>query len=257
MRILMVGNTASIGHNLKKGLRAEGIDCDLICSKETILISKSDDKPNGKYDLIHLNCPIALRFWLNWEFVKRIFITPIVTHWHGDDLRTKKPIRRLLRWYFLKRSKAILYSTKNLKKHLPEDAIWLPTPIDTDQFKPMKVKEKNLLKWGSGKIPHDSVPEYLNRFEACEIRNASEAILTASFLEALACGLKVKGFENYDRNYVIENHSIPAVTKKVIRIYKKALSHNIRDQIWGWILLIIFTIIYILSPKLRSEIDKH
>lgn len=223
MRVLMVGNTASIGHNLRKGLRAEGIECDMICSAKSEIISGEDDKPDGKYDLIHLHYPVALRYWLNWDFVKRIFTTPIVTHWHGSDLRAKGPIRRLLRWYFLKRSKAILYSTKNLKKYLPENAIWLPSPIDTDVFKPMKVENKNVVVWGRGKIPHDKVPEYLNRFKECEIINASDATLTVSFLEALACGLKVKGFEEYDRDYVIKNHSIPVVTKMLIKIYKNIL----------------------------------
>ena len=90
-------------------------------------------------------------------------------------------------------------------------------------FKPMNVKNKNVVVWGRGNIPHDKVPEYLNRFKKCEIRNASEAILTISFLEALACGLKVKGFEKYDRDYVIKNHSIPVVTKKLIEIYEKVI----------------------------------
>jgi hypothetical protein len=88
----------------------------------------------------------------------------------------------------------------------------------------MAATNQYLLSFGSGRIPHEDMPEYLNRFDRCEIRNASSAVLTLSILEAAACGLEIKGHEEINRDYVIRNHSIPTVTQKLLKIYEGVLN---------------------------------
>ena len=227
-RILIVGNTASIGWNLRKGLKKKkGIECDIIFKPKPIIegeptISTIDALKVWKYDIINIHFPTS-RFKFPFVILSKLFRKKLVVIFHGSDCRNVKHIYRLLKWIVCKLADKIFYSTTDLRKYLPETAIWLPSPIDTEQFKPIDVKDKNVLIIDGtfGKIPHNKMPLYLNRFKkvqtSIDLKLETKAFISVMALEALACGCTVVGYEHLNRNYVINNHSIDIVTRKFLR----------------------------------------
>jgi hypothetical protein len=73
------------------------------------------------------------------------------------------------------------------------------------------------------KVPHDMMPEYLNRFETVHVYNADgldDGLLSVVAMEAVACGCVVPELPWLDRRWVLDNASIALQTEKLINVYE-------------------------------------
>lgn len=241
MNVLMIGNVASTGWNLVKGLEKKGINVVLV-SDESIVTSGIYDyqlswfdflrKKYGKdyFDIIHIHSPNLKKLSIAYRYLN----AKLVCHWHGSDLRIPRkafPVYHLLK----KISDYHLYSTIDLAwwlRKIDKDKKQLfLCPIDTSLFKPDGNKKQGLLTLSDGgkigsPIYHDDMPKYMNNFDSLKVipaYNLSERLLQVSMLEGAACDLNVLNHPWLNRKWVIDNASIDSQTEKLINIYNKVL----------------------------------
>ncbi|UCH32506.1 MAG: hypothetical protein JSV05_03765, partial [Candidatus Bathyarchaeota archaeon] len=144
-------------------------------------------------------------------------------------------------------SDQVLVSTPDLIYYYPK-AFWLPNPIDP-KFKPQnnpqrygkalyfkKWYEPEMEKMVQSKcdamglkltipnrsIPYGEMPLFLRQFEVFFDQFTIPSLSKAA-LEALASGCKVISWKGFVANAdeIIENHSLSAVTDKLVKIYKE------------------------------------
>jgi len=170
----------------------------------------------------------------------------IVLHYHGTDIRGRWKEKRK----YWSRADLIIVSTQDLLEGAPENAHYLPNPVDTELFKPIpelrrpgtalymtssepkhqasqewarRVAEKLILKLHiidreKIMIPHRKLPLLLNRYEYF-IDHRWVPALSKTALEALACGLKVV---RWDEKII---QSLPEhVVKELTKLYLTILS---------------------------------
>ena len=243
MNVLMIGNVVSVGWNLTKGLRKNGIDVVFVDNENICTSGKSDYNMSwddflgkgygkGDFDIVHIHAPNFKKLGLVWRYLNDD--TKLICHWHGSDLRIFRktfPVSRLLK----KIADYHLYSTIDL-------AWWLRNventkkqhfrcPVDTDLFKPYGNKRDGLLVLSGGArtvdpLMHDDMPEYMNSFDYLDVTPAydlSKKLLPVSMLEGGACGLYVLNHHWLTRSWVVANASIESQTKKLLDIYNGVL----------------------------------
>ena len=150
MKILMVGNVASVNQHLTTELRTRGHDVFFVADKKSFkLISQPDcnlfykhafKKAYGNaFDIIHINNPNLLKLLITFRYV--LDKTPVVFHWRGSDLRREMkrfrvPVNKICK----KIGSYHLYSTPDLHYWLydiPKDKKMLfRSCVDTETFKP-------------------------------------------------------------------------------------------------------------------------
>jgi glycosyltransferase involved in cell wall biosynthesis len=140
----------------------------------------------------------------------------------------------------LKKARKVLVSTPDLLEILP-NATWLPNPIDTERFKPLKLHDGNKvlyfphlyenlteeLKGICGRLSYDltipsaySVPYekmhlFLNEFDIF-VDQFSIKSYSKTALEAMACGIPVIGSEHNLEN-ALEKLISPNERKKLVK----------------------------------------
>jgi hypothetical protein len=233
MKILMIGDIAFVGENLKKGLEAKGhsvlLDTDLHWSE---LLRKKYDKQN--FDIVHINSPNFKKLGIGWRYL--VHDTKLICHWHGSDLR--HPLKEFpVYHYLLKVADFNLYSTVDLGwwlRKVPNDRKMLfICPVDTELFRPYNQAKHGAAVFNGGgrsfkvhKVPHDQMQRYLNQFEVVtthKIEGLDDGLISVLDLEAAACGCRVSGNPWLNREWVINNASIESQTKKILDVYKKLL----------------------------------
>lgn len=242
MDILMVGSVCNVGCNLKDGLEDLGHSVRYV-SDESVFDDYSPDiimrwrdifqKQYGDdFDIVHIHSPNLKKILLAHSYFKK---AKLFCHWHGSDLRslTKTfPVKKLL----LQMADAHIYSTcdlawwikKGLKRH-----IWCP--VDTDAFVPIGKGKGNITfdgganSYNKHQIAHSDMPKYLSNFASADIHNAfglDDKLMSVIALECLSCGLKVNQFPLLDREWVVNNASIPIVAKQIEDFYCEVLNAN-------------------------------
>lgn len=238
----MIDNIAFVGENLKKGLEKLGhtviLDTDL---HWTQLFRKKYGKQH--FDIVHIHSPNFKKLTIVWRYLKN---AKLICHWHGSDLRF--PYKAFPVYHYLKRCTDFnLYSTLDLawwlRKVLQNKKQLFNCPIDTDAFKPNETIRKVATPYfeskqetdftGGGasfkvhRIPHNKMPEYLNRFKIVNVHNkvgdneVDDGILSVVAMEAVCCGCIVPQLPWLDRDWVLMNAELNMQSKKLEDIYKE------------------------------------
>jgi len=173
---------------------------------------------------------------------------PLVLHYHGSDIRGRW--RRKKRYW--ENADVVLVSTPNLLEGAPEEAIYLPNPVDTSLFYPnshpndvdpnsaltfrhgavelaQELAEKHGLELSvfSRDITFISMPDVFRRFNwYIDVKRVNGVLLCRSGdsgsmtgLEALACGLNVINSDGDIRWGLPEEHRAENVVKTLRTIY--------------------------------------
>lgn len=160
MKILHVGNIASVGYNLSKGLLKKGIKVDLISKRKSISsignVGRWIYYTKNKFDEFRL-CGLDLQgydlihdhYLLNWGSLGlrfRNFKKPVILHAHGTDTRPHNPFLRLIQRYIATQSNLLLYSTPDLYENLSwfkGERKFLPNPVEIPSKIPKVKKYKD------------------------------------------------------------------------------------------------------------------
>jgi len=159
LKILHVGNVASVGYYLVKALRDKGLEADLLTPMHTDIVSqpkedwviRSMNKTHTKfssplnlkqYDIIHMH---YLQERLNRVISARLLLKSKnqikIVHAHSSiTAGTTRTIPRINSALVRSGTKLMFYSTPNLLdliKRFPQRKVFLPNPVDTTQFKPL------------------------------------------------------------------------------------------------------------------------
>ncbi len=168
MKILHLGNVASVGYNLARGLRDKGHDVDLFDWNTTKIISREDaewiihPKRNlldasdflalkiGKYDIIHLHT--LLSDYCTLQSLKYILRagTPIkFVHAHSSIYSGTKQMSPRIKSSIIRfGAKAMFYSTPNILENIerfPQRKTYLPNPVIISNREIKEVYEKRVL----------------------------------------------------------------------------------------------------------------
>jgi len=160
MKILHIGNVASVGYNLCKELRKRNIKADLVYRPVSNIISGTDEEwiylaknrfqslrlcdINLKdYDLIHCHCLVSL---LSLGSRIRNHKIPVILHCHGSDARPDKLLYKIIQKLVLTQSNILLYSTPDLLSSinkLKKEKIYFPNPVNLTKKIPKNKKYNN------------------------------------------------------------------------------------------------------------------
>jgi glycosyltransferase involved in cell wall biosynthesis len=231
MNILMVGDAAFVGENLKKGLEKMG---------HTVVHDTDIHWPDifklkygrQKFDVVHIHSPNFKKLLLVLKYLRH---SKLVCHWHGSDLR--HPLKAFPVYNLLKKADFNLYSTLDLawwlRKVSVDRKMLFACPIDTVLFKPNgNIKHGVVVFNGGGrsiavhKIPHDEMPEYLNQFRTVDVHNADgldDGLPSVIAFEAASCGCNVPELPHINRQWVLDNASIFLQTKRLLDVYRRLL----------------------------------
>lgn len=178
-----------------------------------------------------------------------------ILHIHGSDIRSTINSKK---WGWLvknnlKNAKVVLYSTPDLQTLVEEyrkDAMWLPTPIDVDKFKPKtsysdKPKALYFKLWYEGipvwleeslkangiqltklerNIPYERMPDTLRKYDIF-IDRFTIPSFSKTCLEAMSCGLATidwrHDFRRHDREQIekLSDSGRVQTLGKVHRVY--------------------------------------
>jgi glycosyltransferase involved in cell wall biosynthesis len=216
MKIVMVDDCAYVGQELRKELIKRGFEVDHYFFSKSLIPKTATLKMawklrRTKHDMVHAH------FCRSAVYAAYLSGKPYIAHCHGTDIRSgiSWPKRRCL-----KKARKVLVSTPDLLKILP-DATWLPNPIATERFKPLKQHDGNKVlyfhhwyedlslevrrtceKLGYSltipmfySVPYERLHLFLNDFDIFVDRYAIKSY-SKTALEAMACGLVVIGFED-------------------------------------------------------------
>ncbi len=253
INVLIIGNTASTGWNLKNGLnKFKDIGrVDLIFKTHPTTSGHPSKKllSPKEYDIVHYNYPFIKTYLKYYKYIKNA--KTLICHWHGTDLRGKdfkfpknvfyKITQNLIKKKMFKKADFHFYSTYDLAwwlRSIPYDKkSHMFCLIDTKLFYNYNLKnrrDKITLKKGAKgfskqKIKHDDMPKILNQYKYADITPAEGLdfrIIQVTHMECLACGLKVKYHEDKNRNWVLKNASISVISKKTYKIYLDLLNNK-------------------------------
>jgi len=243
----MISNVASVGWNLTKGLRDNGVNVVFVGNKSNVTSGEYDyvlswkdflRKKYGKkhFDIVHIHSPNFKKLGASWRYLTGFllfFDAKLICHWHGSDLRF--PYKSFPVYHFLKMiGDYHLYSTDDLAwwlRKIPKNKKeWFLCPVDTELFRPDKQIKKDgtvtFMREGyKNAVMHDDMPKFLNHFENINVQTpiGYKQIYSVSGFEGAACGLKVNNFPWMNREWVIENASIKSQTDKLLKIYEKVM----------------------------------
>ena len=153
-----MNNIANVPVTLAKGLECEGDDVEvitlrLIGSQQPTwvkvlllpwrwqeIIELNRRIIAGAFDVVHLH--YAYLGWAGFQGDYDYFL-----HCHGTDVRfgLYDLVRRSVTVRSICQAKRVFYSTPDLKEHVTavrSDAVWLPNPVDTEQFCPLPRAEE-------------------------------------------------------------------------------------------------------------------
>lgn len=232
----MVGNTAFVGENLKKGLEELGMNVTLIKEKE--LRWFKNKRIDNHFDIVHIHSPNFKKFLYIKKFVIQNLLKgkpKIIIHNHGSDLRLKYKMFPCYTFMFFI-GDYFLYSTIDLAWWLrtiikDDDKEYFICPVDTDVFKPINKCREGILMWGKKyskgrNIPHDEIPDMLNKYAEVSCYPSyglSPYLVSVSALEAGSCGCKVTHHPYMDRKWIMDNASIVVQCKKLYNIYNRVV----------------------------------
>jgi len=249
MKILMIGNTATVGHNLRLGLQRKGHEVRLISNINIYDEGEVDSdilwrdiiwgaSISFQPDVVHIHAPHIKKFGIALHFLNND--TKLVCHWHGTNLRNGyHHITNywLFPWLF-RHADFHLYSTCDLVwwlRSIPNKKRMLfRCPVDTDLFNikvPVDKREKEMLVLNNQKklyIPHNQMPDLYNQYRLVGVDvNAADEIpsvvspllVSVSGLEAAACGCGVVFHPYMNRRWVVENASIESQTRQLLEVY--------------------------------------
>lgn len=152
MRIAEINDIASVASGLADGLSARGHEVTVIRPR---LVGGSLPwmvKPvvgpvraiewaqiireihNGHYDAVHIHYAYLGMLGLLGKF-------PFLLHCHGSDVREITPFTRPMIERSLRAADTVYYATPDLASYVlarRADAQFLPNPVDTDQFRPLR-----------------------------------------------------------------------------------------------------------------------
>jgi hypothetical protein len=197
------------------------------------------------YTLIHLHSFDRLLPWLRRLYPKK----PVVLHYHGSDIRgrwrEKAPLWR--------QADGLLVSTPDLLEGAPEDARYLPNPVDTSIFKPSHKAERverlalhfntgypwsrEDLEWArrvaarlqlklqlidrqAQPIPYLELPHILSSAEYLIDRRRIRSLSLVA-LQALACGVKVIDWREEVVEGLPQEHEPLQVARQTCDIYRE------------------------------------
>jgi len=193
-----------------------------------------------KFDIVHVHdfdkfVPL-LKFFYRCK--------PVVLHYHGSRIRGRWKERKK----YWNKADVLLYSVKDVEsENMPETAIWMPNPVDTEFFKPLNVnrepnsalsidtyldKEKALqyalkhnlkLTVKKADIPYKLMPSLLNRFEYYIDVKTTGFSMSKTGLEALACGCKVINYHGEIVDRLPDEHKPEHVVSELMETYDKIL----------------------------------
>lgn len=251
LKILMVNNICSISYNLKKGLIELGHNVVLVFDEHKYLSGKPDYQlkdikrfykqyPDDFFDIVHIHYPCFK--WII-PFRKYIKHSKLILHWHGSDLREFpvsfykdfknfcfKKLDDIAIRYYKKKAVFHFYSTPDLSwwlRDIPKNKqMWFLNPVDIDMFKSKNNGDNHIVFNNEFKlgIEHDLFPSFLEQFSSAEVvpsYNLNPFQLYVTTLECLSMDIKVKYHEDKNREWVIENCSIPIVVKRLEDVYNK------------------------------------
>jgi hypothetical protein len=248
LKVLIIGNTANVGYNFKKGLISKGHTCHCWFKKTFCLSGFPDSnflEPTD-YDVVHLDfCVLGIRGLLKWwRYIKNAKV--LMCYWRGTDLRGKdfpllksipyKIFHYFWKQYLFKRADFHLYSTYDLGwwlRTVPKcDQAYNLQCVDTELFIPINVhkSEDTLVREGGAlcekQIYHENMYSVYNQHTRIKVTpaiNLDSHLISVTALEALSCGLTVENHLDKDRDWVIENASIEVYTTKMLQLYKKLI----------------------------------
>ena len=190
-----------------------------------------------------------------------------VLHCHGSDIRVTlhHPVYGRIVRSNLKKARRVLYATPDMAmvRRYREDAIYVPTPIETAMFYPRPYKNGGGLravyfyKWYeqipqsivklcrdndvdlhmlAPRVPYDEMPKLLNQYDVF-VDRFSITSPSKTALEAMACGLNVIGWDteqperkllprNSDlecTDYIRRKHDVTKIARQVKEIYEELL----------------------------------
>lgn len=261
MKILHIGNTAGVGSVIARYMdRFFGTDSLVVARRvsDPVGFTTYGELWNSGPKMFTLKCLLTARAFniVHIHYFDKIIpylklLYPrklVVMHYHGDDIRDKWKLKRK----YWSKADMILYSSLDLlDDETPEEAIYLPNPVDTEAFHPCEAKprsktafhifynanalaeryaEKNSLDltiydWRTkGRIPHLRFAEVLCRYEYyIDVKvNQSGILLEAlskTAFEALACGLKVITWDGTVVDGLPPDNSPENAAKRVFEMY--------------------------------------
>ena len=190
----------------------------------------------SRADIVHIHSRDRLA-----PMVKRLK-KPVVMHYHGSDIRGKWQERRK-RW---EKADALMVSTPDLLEGAPENAVYLPNPVNTDLFHPDAVEHArdSAVHFSKGaddlateiarenELPliivkqrimrRDMPPLLRNYTHLVDVKRSSDGeVLRARSLlalEALACGLQVLSPDGVVKG-LPEEHRPENVVKTLYELY--------------------------------------
>lgn len=212
--IIMIHDCAFVGYELKKELLRKGFNVKHFFFKgppKITTLKMIFKLKRSKSSLLHAH------FCRSSAYAAYFSGKPYIVHCHGSDIRWG------INWLqkkCLNNSKVVLVSTPDLLNILPH-AIWLPNPIDTKRFKPLRehygnnvlyfahsyedisVELKrlcdrlgfNLRVQRIKNIPYFEMHKFLNEFDIFVDRFLIKSY-SKTALEAMACGIPVIGYKH-------------------------------------------------------------
>jgi len=196
-------------------------------------------------DIVHVHYHDELLPWLRRLYPKKV----LIMHYHGDDIRDKWRVKQG-RWRLADK---VFYAV-TLEKGAPEDAVYIPSIVDTCLFKPSEtvpvagsalhfnyfaddLAEEYALQYGldltvhrkeQGVIPYKDMPGVLSGFEfLVDVKRNFEGkllpALSVTGLEMLALGRKVLDYAGHVHVGLPVMNRPENVAKKVYREYVNVL----------------------------------
>lgn len=236
MKVLMLGNTCSVGYDLSRGLKQLGAGVTTVWDSVSSHTKHFDGEPDTQltwkpipknyFDIIHIHYPDLKKY----NAIRKLTYDKLICHWHGRDLKLNKTIAR----YFLKKADFHLYSTIDLAYYLRsvkrDKQEHFLNPVDIDKFYPYLMDKPfcTLLMDNDARNQRDIPTHYMNKFynqyQEVEIfprDNMSVRLVSKTALECAAAGLKVKHHPYMTRGWILENASIEVRALKLLDIYRK------------------------------------
>jgi hypothetical protein len=261
IKIMHIGNTAGVGSVIAKYM-------DRLAGTASLVVARRVSDPVGfttygelwnsgpkmftlrclliarKFDIVHIHYFDKIIPYLKLLYPKK----PIVMHYHGDDIRDKWELKRK----YWSKADMVLYSSLDLlDNETPEEAIYVPNPVDIEVFHPCEVEPKSktafhifynantvaeryaekhgldltIYDWREeGRIPHLRFAEVLCRHEYyIDVKVNQNGVLLEALsktaLEALACGLKVVTWSGSVVNGLPLGNSPEKAVRRIFELY--------------------------------------
>jgi len=252
MKIVMVDDCAYVGYELRRELIKRGVEVEHAFFTVSYLPKVATLKMalklrRMKCDLIHAHyCRSA-------AYASYLSGKPNVIHCHGSDIRGGI---NWLKRKCLKKAKKVLVSTPDLLEILPS-AAWLPNPVDTERFRPLKEHNGNKVLYfphwyedvrkelkeiceklgydltapSAHIVPYEKMHLFLNEFDIFVDRFSIKSY-SKTALEAMACGLPVIGYK-HDLEIALKELTSQPARKNLVKWQNKDIlfKHKIKTVV--------------------------